>query len=51
LPQLDRGALERRLLDTCGSFLADPAVRAPAGRNWYVLTGDTLPTTPEGSPS
>jgi hypothetical protein len=48
-PRLDREALERRLRECCAGFLADPALRAHAERNWYVLTGDSLPAPPGGS--
>ncbi len=43
LPALDAEILEARLKETCGSFLADPALRAKAEQNWYVLTGRALP--------
>ncbi|MFO0842085.1 MAG: DUF6036 family nucleotidyltransferase [Gemmataceae bacterium] len=43
LPQTDRGAVPRRLREDCASFLAEPALRAHAERNWYILTGEPLP--------
>lgn len=43
LPQLDREVIQRRLRESCTSFLSDPDLRAHAERNWYVLTGDPLP--------
>ena len=42
-PRADRDILLHRLLDCCQSFLAEPALRAHAERNWYVLTGEVLP--------
>lgn len=47
-PQADRAIVERRLRECCAGLLADPALRAHAERNWYVLTGDPLPAAPDG---
>jgi hypothetical protein len=45
LPQADREVLVRRLREDCASFLAEPALRAHAERNWYILTGEPLPVS------
>ncbi len=42
-PQVDGAVLKQRLRDSCAGFLAEPALRAHAERNWYVLTGEALP--------
>jgi len=39
----DRSAVVQRLQETCRSFVAEPALRANAERNWYVLFGQPLP--------
>ena len=44
LPQLDRTLLDRRLLDSTSAFRADVRMRAAAEENWYILTGQILPT-------
>jgi hypothetical protein len=42
-PRLDRRTLVRRLRNTTGDFLKDPALRKTARDNWYVVFGDELP--------
>lgn len=42
-PGLDREALRAHVVGPCARLLADPARRAHAERNWYVLFGEPLP--------
>jgi hypothetical protein len=43
LPAFDRQALPRLLRERCASLLAERSLREQAERNWYILTGETLP--------
>lgn len=43
LPGIDRERLLERLRDTCGALLGEADLRANAGHNWYILTGQKLP--------
>jgi hypothetical protein len=43
-PKADRDVLERRLKESCAGFLVEPHLRGHAERNWYVLTGESLPS-------
>ncbi|MGL4554884.1 MAG: DUF6036 family nucleotidyltransferase [Gemmataceae bacterium] len=43
LPGIDRARLLGRLATNCQRLLAEPDLRANAGRNWYILTGEKLP--------
>jgi hypothetical protein len=44
LPLLDRETLMRRLHDTCQDMRAAPDLQGKAERNWYILTGESLPS-------
>lgn len=44
LPLLERETLLRRLRDTCQDMFAAPDLRGKAERNWYILTGESLPS-------
>jgi hypothetical protein len=40
---VNREAIEERLKSSCAGLLGDPARRAMAERNWYILFGEPLP--------
>jgi hypothetical protein len=42
-PLTDKAAISHRLTSAGTALLADPALRADAERNWYVLYGEALP--------
>lgn len=44
LPQLDRDVIVGRFRDTCQDFLTAPRLKEMAVKNWYVLTGEDLPS-------
>jgi hypothetical protein len=44
LPQLDKTTLAQKFKDTCRDFLAAERLRQIAEKNWYILTGEPLPT-------
>ncbi len=44
LPQLDREVIVLRFRDTCQDFLTAPRLKEMAVKNWYVLTGEDLPS-------
>ena len=44
LPQLDREVIVLRFCDTCQDFLTAPRLKEMAVKNWYVLTGEDLPS-------
>lgn len=43
-PQLDKEVLARKLKETVASMLAAPELRERAGKNWYILYGESLPS-------
>jgi len=43
-PQLDKRRLTQMLHDDCASILAAPTLRECAEKNWYILTGESLPS-------
>lgn len=43
-PQLEKETLAQGLRDHCQSMLAAPDLRQRAEQNWYILTGESLPT-------
>jgi hypothetical protein len=45
LPGLDRETLVTRFRDTTGAFQREETLRQSAARNWYILTGEALPTS------
>jgi hypothetical protein len=42
-PPLEPAAIVQHLHDHCTALLGEPALRAQAEQNWYILTGQTLP--------
>jgi hypothetical protein len=43
MPPLEREVVVRHLHDHCSAHLREPALRAQAEQNWYILTGEALP--------
>jgi hypothetical protein len=44
VPGLQRSNIEQRLIDSAGDLMADPTLAQNAGKNWYILFGDELPS-------